>query len=58
MSSKMATSEEEQRNNIYKKVINDKSGQKYKGNIKKGRKGCTFGVGTLKVSTVCNKVRN
>ena len=54
----MATSEEEQRNNIYKKVINDKSGQKYKGNIKKGRKGCTFGVGTLKVSTVCNKVRN
>ena len=45
--SKMLIYKQEQYNNIQEKVRNDKSEQKYGGNITKGIKGCLFGVGTI-----------
>ena len=44
---KMITPKQEQYNNIWEKLSNDKYEQKYGGNIKKARKGSLFGVGTL-----------
>ena len=44
---KMATSKQEKYNNIYEKVSNDQSEQKYRGNIINFREGYSFDVGTL-----------